>query len=65
MSDAIDNAEVMLSCLSLPYKESASAYRPGSHGPVMQLATQVVKWSSSQVACFVPCIALSLSSLRD
>jgi hypothetical protein len=37
MSDAIDNAEVMLSCLSLPYKESASAYRPGS--PVMQLAS--------------------------
>ena len=24
MSEAVDNAEVMLSCISLPYKESAS-----------------------------------------
>ena len=27
MSGAVDNAEVMLSCISLKYKESASAYR--------------------------------------
>eukprot|EP01050_Picozoa_sp_SAG11_P016783 SAG11_NODE_2332_length_3506_cov_2.301732_2_plen_40_part_00 len=27
MSSAVDNAEVMLSCISLKYKESASAYR--------------------------------------
>lgn len=26
MSDAVDNAEVMLSCISLKYKESASEY---------------------------------------
>ena len=26
MSDAVDNAEVMLSCISLAYKESASEY---------------------------------------
>jgi hypothetical protein len=27
MSDAVDNAEVMLSCISLAYKESASKLR--------------------------------------
>ena len=27
MSDAVDNAEVMLSCISLAYKESASKFR--------------------------------------
>jgi hypothetical protein len=27
MSDAVDNAEVMLSCISLTYKESASKFR--------------------------------------
>jgi hypothetical protein len=26
MSDAVDNAEVMLSCISLAYKESASTH---------------------------------------
>ena len=32
MSDAIDNAEVMLSCISLAYKESASELRSRRFG---------------------------------
>ena len=33
-TDAVDNAEVMLSCISLAYKESASKYRSAALFPM-------------------------------
>jgi hypothetical protein len=54
MSDAVDNAEVMLSCISLAYKESASKLR--ARAAVVRARFSHLHGHVSYLMHTVPCV---------